>query len=99
MLVRRISPAPRRAHSSAHSIASSPVAVFPPLVYTRQLLPSRLASMLATTHCTPKRSAESVNTCGRSTAAELMLTLSAPARSIACLLYTSDAADERSSVD
>jgi hypothetical protein len=37
--------------------------------------------MLMTTHCAPNRSADSVRTSGRDTAAELMLTLSAPARS------------------
>ena len=37
--------------------------------------------MLATTHWLPNRAADSESTSGRSTAAVLMLTLSAPARS------------------
>src|SRR4026208_1030022 len=37
--------------------------------------------MLATTHCDPNRSAHSPRSAGRATAAVLMLTLSAPARS------------------
>ena len=37
--------------------------------------------MLATTHCEPKRAADSVSTSGRSTAAVLTHTLSAPERS------------------
>ena len=81
MLVSRISPAPRRTHSRAHATASSSVDREPPCVYTRQAPSSRLASMLATTHCAPKRADSSPSDSGRSTAAELRLTLSAPARS------------------
>ena len=53
MLVSRISPAPRRAHSAAHSTASRSLANLPPCVYTRHPPPSRAASMLATRHWLP----------------------------------------------
>jgi hypothetical protein len=83
MLVSSTSPAPRRTHSAAHATASRSVGARPPFTYTRKkpAAGSHLASMLATTHCAPKRHALSVSTAGRATAAELMLTLSAPARS------------------
>src|SRR5947207_1699214 len=81
MLVSRISPAPSRTHSAAHSTASSSVGRLPPCVYTTHRFSRRFASMLATTHCDPKRSALSVKSCGDVTAAEFRLTLSAPERS------------------
>ena len=81
MLVSRISPAPRATHSCAHATASSGVSSRPPFTHT-VYTPSAffLASMLATTHCAPNRSAAAVSTSGFDTAAELSDTLSAPAR-------------------
>src|SRR5215475_7033527 len=57
MLVRRISPAPRHSASRAHSTASRSTACRPPPTTTCQRSPARRASMLATTHCAPKRRA------------------------------------------
>ena len=86
MLVSRISPAPRRAASSAQATASSPVALRPPAVKTSQRSapgapgsPTRLASMATTTAWLPKACAAMVMSSGFLTAAELSETLSAPA--------------------
>ena len=83
MLVSRISPAPRRAISTAHCTASSPVFLRPPWLYTSQPEPSAraFASMATTMHCAPYFCEASKITCGLATAAELKLTLSAPALS------------------
>ena len=87
MELRRISPAPRRVPSTAHSTASTPVLVRPPWVVTSKPLgvrtPSghRLASIDSTTHCEPNLSAAALSRSGSVSAAVLTLTLSAPARS------------------
>ena len=78
--VRRISPAPRSVPSLAHSSASRPVGVRPPLTTTsKDPFGVRRASMARTTHWLPNRSAHSVMRSGRRTAAVLIPTLSAPA--------------------
>ena len=89
MLVRRISPAPRRSASTAHSTASLPVGMRPPLMTTSHH-PSgrRRASMATTTHWLPKRSAPSEMRSGLRTAALLMETLSAPACKMARMSST-----------
>ena len=61
----------RGARTRAHATASSVVARRPPCVNTRQVWPTRVASMLATTHCAPKRSAHSLRVSGCSTGALL----------------------------
>ena len=91
--VSRISPAPDASASSAHCTASIPVPRRPPWVVTSkpdgQLRPSRRptrrASIAITTHCEPNRLAASDRNSGRATAAELIDTLSAPARSSASM--------------
>src|SRR3569623_2129499 len=87
MLVSRISPAPYSTMSLAQSITSRPVDLRPPWVNTSQRggLPSpltRLASIATTLHCEPKRAAASRTNSGRTTAAGLIATLSAPALSM-----------------
>ena len=82
MLVSRISPAPSAVTRRAHSTASRPVFLRPPWVYTSQPAapPARcLASIATTMHCEPYLAAASRMTSGDATAAELKLTLSAPA--------------------
>ena len=82
MLVRRISPAPRRAASAAHSTASRPVFLRPPCTYTSHLLGlpgTRLASMAHRIACVPNAAAAFVISEGSAIAAEFTETLSAPA--------------------
>ena len=84
MLVSRISPAPRRCISTAHSTASKPVGVRPPWVKISQRVFSELtalASTATTMACEPKNPAASLTKSGLVTAAVLMLALSAPALS------------------
>ena len=85
MLVNRISPAPRRFASIAHSTASKPTSILPPFLYTFHPLPSalRLASIATTTHWLPNLSAASLIRSGVLIAEELMEILSAPSRKIA----------------
>ena len=81
MLVSRISPAPFAATLRAKVTASIPVARRPPWVKISHLPGETvLASMATTMHWLPKRSAARATTSGSATAAELKLTLSAPAR-------------------
>ena len=83
MLVNRISPAPKSAIFSAHSIALIPVGLRPPWVKISQrgLSPCStcLASIATTIHWEPKRCAASRTNSGLWIAAELIATLSAPA--------------------
>ena len=66
----------------AQSTASRPVGVRPPWVNTSQRLGETcLASIATTMHCAPKRSAARATSPGSATAAVLIETLSAPARS------------------
>src|SRR3954465_12573265 len=83
MLVRRISPAPRSTPSAAHATTSRPVGVRPPATNTSHPASTCLASIASTTHCAPHRAASSSIRPRRATAAELTLTLSAPASSTA----------------
>src|ERR1700731_3181223 len=82
MDVSRISPAPRSSASRAHASAFLCVAVRPPETKTSaeagESVPRR-ASMATITACEPKRPAIAVIMPGSASAAELMLTLSAPA--------------------
>ena len=61
------------------AVNSAAVARRPPCVKISQPSPERRASTEATTHWLPNRSAISLTTSGRATAAELTATLSAPA--------------------
>src|SRR5665213_1728792 len=81
--VSRISPAPSETTSWAYSMASIPVELRPPWVKISQRSPPppRLASMATTMHCSPNFSAPSLTNSRRLTAALLIDTLSAPARS------------------
>ena len=82
MEVRRISPAPRASPLFTQSSRSRPVGFRPPATTTSQVPSPRLrASTASTTHWEPNRSAASVISSGRATAAELTEILSAPARS------------------
>src|SRR5579885_2647188 len=86
MLVISSSPAPAAAIRSAQATASRPVGRRPPWVNTSQpragsSAARRLASIATTMHCAPKRRAASRTSSGSATAAVLMETLSAPARS------------------
>ena len=85
MLVRSISPAPILSAFMAHSMASSPVSILPPFLYTFQPLPSVrfLASIATTTHWLPNLSAASLISCGVFIAEELIEILSAPSRNSA----------------
>ena len=89
MLVSKISPAPNSSTRLAHATASRSVGLRPPCVKTVHP-PSgrRRASMAATMHCEPKRSAPSRTSSGRWMAEVLTLTLSAPARSITFMSST-----------
>jgi hypothetical protein len=78
-----ISPAPSDTAFLAHSIASRPVSLRPPWENTLHLSGAvRLASIETTMHWLPNFSAPSRISSGRASALELMLILSAPARSI-----------------
>ena len=80
--VSRISPAPRRTTSLAHTTASTPVRVRPPCVKTSKpdAVSSLLRASIATTqHCAPNSRLISRINSGRFTAAVLTDTLSAPA--------------------
>ena len=82
MLVSRISPAPRDSASRAHSTTRRPVGLRPPLTYTSASstpFAPRRASIATITACAPKLAPISPISSGRAIAAELMLTLSAPA--------------------
>ena len=84
ILVSKISPAPRRCISTAHSTASKPVGLRPPWVKISQRVFSgltALASTATTIACEPKKPAASFTKSGLVTAAVLMLALSAPALS------------------
>ena len=82
MLVSKISPAPSATALCAHSIASAPVSMRPPLRKTlNEPFSLRFASIATTTHCEPNLSAASVISSGRRNAAELTLILSAPSDS------------------
>ena len=80
MLVRSISPAPSSFALTAHSMASRPVSMRPPFLYTFQPLPStrRLASIATTTHWLPNLSAASLISRGVFMALEFIEILSAP---------------------
>ena len=79
MLVTISSPPPRRATSSAHPIASMPVACMPPREYVHQPPSPRAASIATTTHWVPSISASVSIRSGVRSAAELTEILSAPA--------------------
>ena len=84
--VSMISPAPSRTASSTHAIASIPVAVRPPWTKTSRRLRHRCGSGIDGAHARTgrrTRSRSAVMSSGRSTAAVLTDTLSAPARSSA----------------
>ena len=66
-----------------------PVGVRPPATWTSQPPSRRLASIASTTHWAPNTCAISSISSGRSTAAELTATLSAPASSTAWASATS----------
>ena len=78
MLLRTISPAPRRTPSLIHWMASRPVSSRPPLAKTRNCPSTRLASTDRTTHWSPYFFAARVMRSGSRMAPELTLTLSAP---------------------
>ncbi len=89
MDVSRISPAPRSVPSRAHETASRPVSCRPPCVYTdHEPCMFAFASIASTTHWLPNVDAHSFRSAGRSTAAELTATLSAPARRTARMSET-----------
>ena len=89
MLVNKISPAPRRSASTAHSTASSPTNFRPPWVETPHLPEAwRLASIATTMHWLAKAAAPSLISSGLLMAAVFRETLSAPARSISRMSFT-----------
>jgi len=81
--VSRISPAPRSSASFAHETASFPVGTRPPPLQASKPFSVPFASMATITACDPKRCAMQVMSDESARAAELMLTLSAPASKMA----------------
>src|SRR6185369_4808354 len=89
MLFNTISPAPRDTARFAHSTASRPVSLRPPCEKTPHLSGATdFASMETTMHWLPNFSAPARIRSGFARAEELMLILSAPARSIAYMSST-----------
>src|SRR5690606_28250789 len=97
MQLSTISPAPSRCASATQSSVRLPGARIAPgspvLLRTRHSpSASRTESIPTTTHCTPKASASSEISAGRSSAGVLIDTLSAPASSTARAAHAADAA-------